>query len=559
MSVLEVRDLRVMIGEAEIVRGLDFSVEPEQTLGIVGESGSGKSMTVLAATGLIDAPGRRVTGSSVLRSGGAGGVGGGSRGAGGSDGVQLVGASDRTLRSVHGGSVGFVFQDPSTSLNPYLTVGRQIEESLETHRGLSRRDARRRAIELLESVGLPEPAERVDNYAHQFSGGQRQRVMIAIALACDPELLIADEPTTALDVTTQAQIIELVQELQRARGTSVVWISHDLGVIGQVADDVLVLRDGAAVEHAPLDEIYRAPRHPYTKELLAARPRIVVGGGPEPVPDAPAQLTVDALDVRFSVSSPSGRRTVHAVDDVSFTVRRGTTLALVGESGSGKSTIANALTGLVRPKAGSATLTDASGRASDVLRPRRRDRRRIAMVFQDPFASIDPRRSVGDAISEPLRVHGGRSRTERAARVEELLELVDLDPAFARRFPHELSGGQRQRVSIARALALDPEIVILDEATASLDVSVQARVLRLLRQLQDEQGLTYLFIAHDLAIVQQMSHDVVVLRGGRVVEAAPAPELFAHPRDDYTRRLLAAVPPDEPRAPRPGAGTLARP
>jgi len=538
MTLLTVRDLRVAVGPREIVHGVDFAVEREQTLGIVGESGSGKTLTVLAATGLLDVPGARVSGSSLL--------GAGSRDEGAAT-LDLATASAAQLRRVHGSRVGFVFQDPSTSLNPYLTIGRQITESLETHRRLGRHAARMRAIELLEAVGLPNPDERVDAYPHQFSGGQRQRAMIAIALSCDPDLLVADEPTTALDVTTQAQILALVRDLQRERGTAVVWISHDLGVIGQVADDVLVLREGRAVEQGPIGGLYAAPAHDYTRELLEARPRIVAGAGPAPRSDTPPLLEVGGLDVRFTIGTPTGRRTVHAVDDVSFAVRRGTTLALVGESGSGKSTIANALTGLVPPHAGSATLG-----GSDLLRARRRDRRRIAMVFQDPFASLDPRRSVGDAIAEPLRVHrlGGAGTAGRGRRVAELLELVDLPAAFADRFPHELSGGQRQRVSIARALALEPELIILDEATASLDVSVQARVLGLLRRLQDEQQLTYLFIAHDLAVVQQMSHDVVVLQNGRVVEAAPAAELFTAPRDPYTVRLLEAVPPEQPRAAR---------
>lgn len=532
--VLTVEGLTVDIGRASIVRGVGFEVEAGRTLGIVGESGSGKSMTVLAATGLIDAPGRRVAGSSLLRV------------ADERPAVQLVDASPRLLRQVHGGGIGFVFQDPSTSLNPLLTIGRQITESLETHRPTGPKAARARAIELLDAVGIPHPDERVDAYPHQLSGGQKQRAMIAIALACDPALLIADEPTTALDVTTQAQIIELVQKLQREFGTAVVWISHDLGVIGQVADDVLVLREGVAVEQRPIGDVYADPRHPYTKELLAARPRIRAG---EPGPVAPAGaaplVEVADLDVQFSLSTPTGRRTVHAVDDVSFTVRRGTTLALVGESGSGKSTIAGALTGLIEPRGGTVRLA-----GDDVLRARRRDRRRIAMVFQDPFASLDPRRSIGDAIAEPLRVHrlGGRTAASRRDRVAELLTLVELPTDFIERFPHELSGGQRQRVSIARALALEPELIILDEATASLDVSVQARVLALLRRLQEEQGMTYLFIAHDLAIVQEMSHDVVVLKDGAVVEAAPADELFAAPQAEYTRMLLAAVPPEAPRA-----------
>ncbi|MFS0715361.1 ABC transporter ATP-binding protein [Microbacterium sp. 2P01SA-2] len=536
--VLSVRDLRVAIGTKEIVHGLGFDVIAGQTLGIVGESGSGKTMSVLAATGLIDAPGARVSGSSVLRR----------RNDDGSidaTGVELVGASERTLRSVHGDRVGFVFQDPSTSLNPFLTVGRQITESLETHRRLSRRAARTRAIDLLDAVGLPRPDERVDAYPHQFSGGQRQRAMIAIALACDPALLIADEPTTALDVTTQAQIIDLVRELQNERGTAVVWISHDLGVIGQVADDVLVLREGRTREHRPVEDVYAAPEDDYTRELLRARPRIVADAGPPQPAASESLLEVTDLDVSFTIPTPTGRRTIHAVDGVSFSVRRGCTTALVGESGSGKSTIANALTGLVRPDSGTATL---AGR--DVLRSGRRERRRISVVFQDPFASLDPRRSVGDAIIEPLTVHrlGGSTAAARERRTAELLDMVGLPAAFATRFPHELSGGQRQRISIARALALEPELMILDEATASLDVSVQAHVLDLLRDLQSELGLTYLFIAHDLAIVQQMSHDVVVLRDGKVVESAPARRIFAEPSDEYTRRLLAAVPPEEPRA-----------
>ena len=530
MTVLEVTGLTVSVGRREIVHGVDFAVDAGKTLGIVGESGSGKTLTALAATGLIDVPGGRVGGSSILH--------------GETGPIELVGASARTLRSVHGGRIGFVFQDPSTSLNPFLTVGRQITESLETHRGLGRHAARMRAIELLEAVGLPNPDERVDAYPHQFSGGQRQRAMIAIALACDPALLIADEPTTALDVTTQAQIIELVRELQRERGTAVVWISHDLGVIGQLADDVLVLRDGETVEHAPTAQLYADPQQAWTRELLQARPRIVAGSGREVPPASEPLLEVENLDVRFTIPTPTGRRTVHAVDDVSFTVHRGTTLALVGESGSGKSTIANALTRLVKPHGGTATLS-----GDDVFRARRADRRRIAMVFQDPFASLDPRRTVGDALAEPLRVHALEGDyAGRRRRNDELLDQVDLPRAFAERFPHELSGGQRQRVSIARALALEPELIILDEATASLDVSVQARVLTLLKRLQDEQGLTYLFIAHDLAIVQDMSHSVVVLQNGRVVEAAPGRELFAAPRDEYTRRLLAAVPPELPRA-----------
>ncbi|MGV0814522.1 ABC transporter ATP-binding protein [Mycolicibacterium boenickei] len=514
--VLRVTDLRVSIGRREIVQGVSFDVHREQTVGIVGESGSGKSMTVLAATGLLDAPGAVVSGSSTL--------------AGDS---PLIGVSDRALRAVHGSRIGFVFQDPGTSLNPLLTLERQITETLEAHRKMTRRQARGRAGELLDAVGLS--PDRLDAYPHQLSGGQRQRVMIAIALACDPELLIADEPTTALDVTTQAQIIDLVGELQREFGTAVVWISHDLGVIGQVADEVTVLREGLAVEQAPILEVFDRPQHAYTRELLAARP-LVDGAGPDPAPaDTPVLLQANGLDVHYGA--------VQAVKDVSFQIRRATTLGIVGESGSGKSTVAAALTGLAEPSAGTATLDGA-----DVFAGGRELRRRISLVFQDPFASLNPRARVGAAIGEPLRVHRlVKGRRARAERVAQLLELVDLPTDFASRYPHELSGGQRQRVSIARALATDPEVVILDESTASLDVSVQSRVLDLLSELQRELGLTYLFIAHDLAVVHRMCHDVLVMRAGQIVEYGPATELFAAPEHEYTRTLLAAVPPARPR------------
>jgi peptide/nickel transport system ATP-binding protein len=534
--VLAVRDLRVHIGRREIVRGISFDVQREQTLGIVGESGSGKTMTALAATGLLDAPGAVLAGSSVLA------------GADDSAATELVGASRRTLRGVHGGRIGFVFQDPGTSLNPLLTLERQITESLETHRQMTPRSAKARALELLEAVGLPDPQNRLHSYPHQLSGGQRQRVMIAIALACDPELLIADEPTTSLDVTTQAQIIDLVRDLQRDFGAAVVWISHDLGVIGQVANTVTVLQDGEAVEQAPTVDVFDRPQHQYTQQLLEARPRIGVSG-PPPVPeDVPALLRVEGLDVRFPVTTPVGKTIVHAVKDLSFDIRRAETLGLVGESGSGKSTVAGALTGLVKPDAGTASLD-----GIDVFAVRRAEekdlRRRISLVFQDPYSSLNPRARVGTTIGEPLFVHRlANGRRARQTRVAELLELVGLPTSFASRYPHELSGGQRQRVSVARALATEPDLLILDESTASLDVSVQARVLDLLAELQRDLKLTYLFIGHDLAVIQQMSHDIVVMRDGEAVEQRPAAELFAEPEQPYTRALLAAVPPARPRA-----------
>jgi len=535
--VLGVRDLRVRIGRREIVRGISFDVARDQTLGIVGESGSGKSMTVLAATGLLDAPGAVISGTSTLA------------GAADSAPAQLVGASARLLREVHGGRIGFVFQDPGTSLNPLLTVERQITESLEAHRNMTRQQARGRALELLEAVGLPQPQTRLNSYPHQLSGGQRQRVMIAIALACDPELLIADEPTTSLDVTTQAQIIDLVRDLQRDFGTAVVWISHDLGVIGQVADDVTVLQDGQAVEQAPVLDVFDNPQQPYTRELLNARPLIGAPGPPPADSEAPVLLRVEGLDVRFPVTTPVGRSTVHAVKDLSFQIRHGTTLGLVGESGSGKSTVAASLTGLVKPDAGAASLDGLGVRGAAV----KALRRRISLVFQDPFSSLNPRTRAGAAIGEPLWVHRlAKGKQARQKRVAELLELVGLPAAFASRYPHELSGGQRQRVSIARALATEPDLLILDESTASLDVSVQARVLDLLADLQRELNLTYLFIGHDLAVIQRMSHDVLVMRDGEAVEYRPAAQLFESPEQDYTRALLAAVPPARPRSALPG-------
>ncbi|MCX2930912.1 ABC transporter ATP-binding protein [Mycobacterium sp. CVI_P3] len=526
--VLSVHDLRVRIGRREIVRGISFDVEPEQTLGIVGESGSGKTMTALAATGLLDTPGAVISGSSEIAAKGDSGA------------TQLVGATARVLRSVHGGRIGFAFQDPGTSLNPLLTLERQITESLQAHGNLTRRQARARALELLEAVRLPDAERRLTSYPHQLSGGQRQRVMIAIALACNPELLVADEPTTALDVTTQAQIVDLVKDLQRDFGAAVVWISHDLGLVGQVADTVAVLRDGLAVEQAPVLDVFDRPREAYTRQLLEARPLIGAGGPPPPPADAQVLLDVAGLEVDFGG--------VRAVKDLTFQIRCGTTLGLVGESGSGKSTVAGALTGLVIPRSGTATLTGTGlfgirGTAEKALR------RRISLVLQDPFSALNPRARIGSAIAEPLVVHRiRRSRPARAERVAELLDLVGLPAEFASRYPHELSGGQRQRVSIARALAVEPELVILDEATASLDVSVQARVLDLLTDLQRELGLTYLFISHDLAVVERMSHDVLVLCDGAAVEYRPAADLLSAPEQDYTRTLLAAVPPARPRA-----------
>ncbi|NLB46771.1 MAG: ABC transporter ATP-binding protein [Microbacteriaceae bacterium] len=530
--VFSVQDLRVTIGAKEIVHGVSFDVFRGHTVGIVGESGSGKSVSVLSATRLLDLPHQRVTGSVHL------------------SGNDLLTASKHELRRVHGRRVGFVFQDPSTSLNPLLTLERQLTEGPKQHLKLSHAAARERAIELLEAVGLPDPERRLSSYPHQLSGGQRQRVMIAVALACDPDVLIADEPTTALDVTTQAQIVELVQRLQAERGMGVVWISHDLGLIGQVADDVTVLLSGEAVEQKPVVEIFDAPEHAYTKRLLASRPSLErPGPDPAPVSDEPL-LTVNDLSVSFQVPTPTGPSWVHAVTDVSFDMYRGETLGLVGESGSGKSTIAGALTGQVKPQQGELCLG-----GEDLLAARgatrKALRRKLAMVFQDPFSALNPRMRVRDAIAEPIIVHRlASSARERDQRVIELLEQVNVTAEFADRYPHEMSGGQRQRVCIARALACEPEVLILDESTASLDVSIQAEVMTLLKRLQIELGLTYLFIAHDLAVVHEMSHRVMVMKSGEIVESGDSRDLYQDPKQAYTKSLLDAIPPEKPVAAR---------
>lgn len=542
-SVLRVADLVVGVGPREIVHGISFSVAPGETLGIVGESGSGKSLSVLSATGLFDAPSAYVCGSARLGD------------------TEIVGATPAKLRALHGSRVGFVFQDPSSSLNPLLTVEQQLTEGPRRHLGLSRGEARERALTLLRDVNLPDPESRLRAYPHQLSGGQRQRVMIAIALACDPELLIADEATTALDVTTQAQIIDLVAKLQRERGMAVLWISHDLGVIGRIADRVMVLRSGRIVESSDVTTLFDDPQDDYSRTLLDSRPLLskVTARGHIPAlekrVDADPLLRVTGLGVDYVVRGPSGRQVVHAVDGVDLQVARGRTLGIVGESGSGKSTVAGVITGLITSGQGttvrgSVTVT-LDGRRVEAIGARGADearlRRRVAMVFQDPAASLDPRMTVAASIAEPLRTHGltdGRGATR--SRAEELLADVSLDASFLDRYPHEMSGGQRQRVSIARALASDPEVLILDESTASLDVSVQASVLDLLAELQRQKGLTYLFIAHDLAVVEQISDTVAVMQNGKIVESGPASEILHDPATEYTRTLLAAIPPEVP-------------
>ncbi|TSD94788.1 dipeptide ABC transporter ATP-binding protein [Gordonia rubripertincta] len=542
-SVLDVEDLIIGVGPREIVHGISFTVARGETLGIVGESGSGKSLSVLSATGLFDAPSAYVRGSARLGR------------------TEIVGATPSTLRALHGTKVGFVFQDPSSSLNPLLTIEQQLTEGPRRHLGLGRAEAHDRALQLLRDVNLPDPESRLRAYPHQLSGGQRQRVMIAIALACDPELLIADEATTALDVTTQAQIIDLVAELQRKRGMAVIWISHDLGVIGRIADRVMVMRSGRIVESRDVAALFDDPQDEYSRKLLDSRPLLSKVGerdtGPgltKEVAESPV-LQVSGLGVEYVVRGPTGRSLVHAIDGVDLEVARGRTLGIVGESGSGKSTVAGVVTGLITSGQGTtvtgSVMVSVDGREVEAVGVRGADeallRRQVAMVFQDPTASLDPRMTAAASIVEPLRAHGLTSgRDAMRSRAEQLLADVSLDASFLGRYPHEMSGGQRQRVCIARALASEPEILILDESTASLDVSVQAGVLELLRRLQREKGLTFLFIAHDLAVVEQISDTVAVMHNGRVVEAGPASQILHDPETDYTRSLLAAIPPEVP-------------
>jgi len=564
--LLSVRNLSVEFGRGpnafRAVENVSFDVQPGKTLAVVGESGSGKSVTSLAIMRLTDYSGGRITGGEVLlRRDGA-------------EAIDLAKASDDQLRRIRGNDIAMIFQEPMTSLNPVFTIGNQIEEALLLHEGLTAREAHLRARELLQKVRLPDADRLLDRYPHQLSGGMRQRVMIAMALACNPKLLIADEPTTALDVTIQAQILNIIRDLQAEMGTAVIFITHDMGVVAEMADDVVVMWKGAKVEQAPVHEIFASPQHPYTRALLSAVPRlgslkgqpypkrvpvtVLDGGAAKQVGDVHEQRTadytkpllqVDRLTTRFDVGkSFFGRVThrVHAVEEVSFEIYPGETLALVGESGSGKSTIGRTLQQLVEPTSGKVRF---EGRDMASMSPaeRRRLRQDIQYIFQDPFASLDPRHTVGYSVAEPIVVHGlikDRKAIER--RVHELLEQVGLQPHHAKRYPHEFSGGQRQRICIARALASDPRLIIADESVSALDVSIQAQIVNLLMELQERRGLSYLFITHDMAVVEKISHRVAVMYLGQIVELGSRQAIFESPQHSYTRRLLSAVPIADP-------------
>jgi microcin C transport system ATP-binding protein len=524
--LLEIDDLAVTFGEGAravpAVEGVSLTLEAGETLALVGESGSGKSVTALSILRLLPYPhARHPRGAIRFR------------------GESVLDAPPAKLRALRGGAVGMIFQEPMTSLNPLHTVEKQIGESLRIHRGLDRAGARERTLELLRLVRLPEPERRLQSYPHELSGGQRQRVMIAMALANDPALLIADEPTTALDVTIQAEILELLRDLKQRLGMAMLFISHDLNVVRRVADRVAVMRHGRVVEQGRMQEVFRRPRHEYTGALLNAEP----SGHPAPADSGAAVLEAEHLRVAFRTGAQGlfqRRREFVAVDDVSLAVRPGETLGIVGESGSGKTTLAMALLRL-QPATGSIRFEqrDITRLRARSLRPLRRG---LQVVFQDPYGSLSPRMSVEDIIAEGLGVHRiARSPEERRSRVAEALQEVGLTPELAQRFPHELSGGQRQRVAVARALVLKPKVVVLDEPTSALDRSVQSQLVKLLRDLQARHRLAYLFISHDLAVVRAMSHRILVMQDGRVVESADTETLFARPREAYTRRLLAAA------------------
>ncbi|MFI0486225.1 dipeptide ABC transporter ATP-binding protein [Actinomadura sp. 9N215] len=533
---LRVRDLRVRFGGFEAVRGVSFDLAAGRALGVVGESGSGKSTLAMSLLRLNR--GAEVTGEIVAA------------------GTDVLTAPDAELRRLRGGGIAMVFQDPLSSLDPYLRVGDQIAEVYRVHTGAARKAARAKAVEVLDRVGVPDAARRARSYPHEFSGGMRQRALIAMALALEPPILVADEPTTALDVTVQAQILTLLNDLRADTGMALLLVSHDFGVIAGSVDEVLVMHDGEAVEHGPVDAVLREPRAPHTRELLAAVPRIDAPRTRKPAPapapgSASGEPLVRVTDLRrdFVLGPPLRRRTVPAVDGVTFDVRRAETLGIVGESGSGKTTLARLLVRLLEPTSGGVAFDghELAGMPERRLRPLRRD---LQMIFQDPGASLNPRRTVGESIADPLRVHGeaAPAKTARA-----LMERVGLDPARYGAHPHEFSGGQRQRVGIARALALRPRLLVCDEPVTSLDVSTQAQVLDLLADLQDEFQLTLVFVSHDLAVVRQVSDRVAVMRDGRIVELAATDEVFGSPRHPYTKALLDAVPVLAPAGPRPSA------
>ena len=525
-SLLSINGLHVDFRQAgavtHAVKDVSFDIKSGETIALVGESGSGKSVTALSVLQLLPYPSAHHPAGSIRFKG-----------------EELMDADEATLRSVRGNAISMIFQEPMTSLNPLHTIERQVGEILKVHRGMSDKAARERVLELLHHVRIREPEKRLKSYPHQLSGGQRQRVMIAMALANEPDLLIADEPTTALDVTVQAQILELLNELKRESGLSMLLITHDLGIVRKMAERVCVMTKGEIVEAGKTEDIFQSPQHAYTKHLLAAEPK---GTPPKSDTRAPVVVEADNLKVWFPVRRGLLRKTVDhikAVDGVSLKVRAGQTLGVVGESGSGKTTLGLALLRLISSDGPIVYLGDRlDGKGFSEMRPLRKD---LQIVFQDPYGSLSPRMSVAEIVAEGMKIQGGISAEESDRRVVEALAEVGLDPESRFRYPHEFSGGQRQRIAIARAMALQPNFVMLDEPTSALDMSVQAQIVDLLRDIQKRHDLAYLFISHDLKVVRALANEVIVMRNGKVVEQGPSEAIFTSPQTGYTKALIAAA------------------
>ena len=556
--IARIENLRVEFetkgGTVAGVEDVSFEIASGETVCVVGESGSGKSVSSLSLMRLIEFGGGTIAGGKLIFDRKEGGA------------IDLAETEQSLMRTIRGNEIGMIFQEPMTALNPVFTIGRQLTEGLKVHRGMSKSEAEARALELLRDVRIPEPERRLKQYPHELSGGMRQRVVIAMALACKPRLLIADEPTTALDVTIQAEILALIDRLKRETGTAVMFITHDMAVVAQMADRVVVMFRGNKVEEGTVEEIFENPQHPYTQALLAAVPRLgEMSGTDHPVPmklvgadaaepepilgsDEPL-LEVKGLTTRFPVKGGFFRQTVanvHAVEDLSFSITKGRTLSLVGESGCGKSTAGRSILRLVEPLSGQVRLdgVDVMGLSDRDLRKARAD---MQMIFQDPFASLNPQMKLSDQVVEPLENFNMYSASERMDRVAGLFDRVELPRSFMQRYPHELSGGQRQRIAIARALALNPKLIVADEAVSALDVSVQAQVVNLMMELQAELDLSFLFISHDMAVVERVSHDVGVMYLGRIVEIGPRRSVFENPQHPYTQALMKAVPIADPR------------
>jgi ABC-type glutathione transport system ATPase component len=556
--IAQIQGLRVEFqtkdGPVVGVEDVSFDINPGETVCVVGESGSGKSVSSLSLMRLVEYGGGEIAGGRLLFERGEKGQ------------VDLAASSGSLMRKIRGNEIGMIFQEPMTALNPVFTIGKQMTEGLRLHLNMSRQEAEDRALELMQQVRIPEPERRLKQYPHELSGGMRQRVVIAMALACEPRLLIADEPTTALDVTIQAEILALMDRLKRETGTAVMFITHDMAVVAQMADRVVVMFRGKKVEEGTVEEIFENPQHPYTKALLAAVPKLgEMTGKPYPEPmkllgsedkeivpikgREEVLLSVKNLTTRFPVQGGFLRRTVanvHAVEDLSFTLNKGQTLSLVGESGCGKSTAGRSILRLVEPMSGEVNLdgVDIMSLDQSALRTARLD---MQMIFQDPFASLNPQMQLADQVAEPIHNFATLKGAEITKRIEMLFDRVELPRSFMRRFPHELSGGQRQRVAIARALALNPKLIIADEAVSALDVSVQAQVLNLMMELQAEMELSFLFISHDMAVVERVSHYVGVMYLGRIVEMGSRQRVFENPQHPYTQALMKAVPIADPR------------